>query len=345
LNLLEAGANDDPQLLHDVARGLVRLGTVQGHHMQSNLGDLEASRATLQRAQRLLEDLHLRFPDDVEIKRDLATALERESGATNAPTQASLDRRQRIWRLRREVMQAQPRHPDIVAEAIESLLHVAFAARNLGRHPLQYERLEQAVRVAEDALAEHPDHPPLLFAACEAHHWSGHLLFLQERPGAIDHLQRAETLGTRLLEVEPTHVPGQLRLCMTLNSVGQILASQGDAGSLRRVEEAKGLASSIVKQNPRNQQAHRFWSILHGYYGEALVALADRPDTSAEQRLDYIRRAIEAYHEYAATVQERIQRGWLNPWESHYPEGIAKVIATLEERALELERAQNPRQE
>lgn len=337
LDALAASGAATPELRRELAEGYLRIGEVLGDHRVRNLGDLEGAEAAHQRAVEELEALLHEIPADPMLRRMLAQAcigLTFSNGAVGGDDDQYFDRAVGILE---QLLREQPEDAAAVAE-------MAMARRAFSLNLIHAGELERGLAELDVAIAE-LERWPGLEASFEARRaladlkfWPGYHRWERDRSG-VGEMREALTIQESLVAERP----GDPLLLGFLASIHSTLGrAAGAAGAreeaIRSTAEAISITAHLYERDADDQRSHRQLSISLSFAGETYESLAEHAADAETARAD-LRQALEHYLRYRDMVAERVARGWLHPWESHYPAEADEFVARVEVKLAELEQA------
>ncbi|HYT74912.1 MAG TPA: serine/threonine-protein kinase [Vicinamibacterales bacterium] len=301
LDALSAEVKNDDALRREVADGYVRLATVQGMNGLPNLGDREATRASLRKAVALFEPMADVSRGDVGDRLNLAASLARlssiepdrktadedlhKAGAImdalspgERSTPYSLSMRQVVWEI-----------------AANSRLRV----RDYEGARSSYERIREA---AEEGLRLTPGNLDASRNLSLVYKQLGATLEMLKRlPEAMPLYEKALDLDRRRVAMDPSRPIWRLDLSFSYGAIGAALMSEDDLrGARARYEEAVALREAVVAQDPEEDFAKI--ALARGY--ERLATIRGRLGDVAAA-LDYNRRRIRVYRDRLDAHPER----------------------------------------
>ncbi len=338
LDRLAADPAADDELRLEIAEGYLKLGEILGHPNASNLGDPDGALRNWRVAVEILQPL----ADRPDATARMLAAAGRATHAFNALYGFTSDPRELLEVARRSADLAaraarmMPDDPIIAIRRSESDMFMCSQLRNLGLHDEAVVMAHASIVSAEDCLARWPELRQSRYLVLEAHFWLGYMLIDAGLDGAETYLDRAEFVCQDILAADPADT-------MALNYMARIRGRQthfaafdGDAARAEeRFNAARETWQSLVAADPDNQFVFRNLSVGIVQAGDSFRVLAD---TDPANRAQHLQTALDHYREGRDLLEQRIARGWLWPWESHYPEAALARIAACEQALAEASR-------
>lgn len=333
----DPAADDD--LLIELGEAYTRLGDMLGLPYDDNLGDLEGARRNWQRALEILGPLTERVPDDPRVLAAASRAVHSDNAYSLPPRTAEqkLVNAERSFDLALRAASLAPDDPQVASRLIESMYRVALEHHAIGRTRACMEWFATATDAAQERLARWPEHRDVRRIATDAIFWRGYIMVENDQPEAQAWIDRAADLCLQTLDADPTNTAALQRLA-TVHTRSALLAAR--SGEAQRVADDCAAAAEITRRmaaaDPENQYLTRSHSVTIAMAGMAFRTLADAdPDHAAE----HLHTALQHLQEADALLKARIDRGWLWPWESQYPEIIRVRIETTESTIQRLHQA------
>jgi tetratricopeptide (TPR) repeat protein len=262
LERLSADETDDPALQHELARGYLRVGTVQGRPTVQNLGDREGALKSLGKAIAVLEPLVARPDAASPVARDLV-----EARVAFADVQRIMgERGAALSTLRSAVVAAEQlvaREPDPENRLAlgSALFQQALVVPPTESLPLWTRTLE----VFEGLLSEAPDDPgrqrnvALVHKQIGAYH-AGRL----DAEAARRHHSRALELDERRLAAAPNHAGAMFDVAIDLSNLALEASKSRDyAEAVRLYRRSLVLRQRLVEADPRDVQAKSRLAYVH----------------------------------------------------------------------------------
>ncbi len=338
LDRLAADPAADDELRLEIAEGYLKLGEILGHPYESNLGDWEGALRNWRIAVDILQPLADR-PD--ASTRVLATtgravfAFNSLFGFSSEPAEV-IEVIHRASDLLARAAEMSPDDPLIAAWHTELGIHMGMYLKDFGQYEAGLTALFTATEPAERRLARWPEHRQSRHAAVEANFWLGYVLIEGGRDGAQPYMDRAEAICRDMLAADPADTVALHRLARILGRQAHLAALDADAVRAGELAHAsQGVWRSLVASDPENQIVFRGLSVGIVQAGDSFRVLAD---TDPANRAQHLRTALDHYREGRDLLEQRIARGWLWPWESHYPEAALARIAECEQLLAEASR-------
>lgn len=335
LDRLAADPAADDDLLLELGEAYTRLGDILGRAHDDNLGDFEGARRNWQRANEILLPLLERNPSNPRVLLAASRIMHSDNLYSHPRNRTDgLLQDQRAFELVQRAAELLPDDPDIAAWYIESHYRWAVGYNTVQQPDECLQMLAAATDSAEARLARWPSHPAVRRAAADAFFWRGYMLIEYDGPGADAWIQRAAEICRQTLESDPTDTPSLQRLATAHMRLAHIAATEGDAHRVSAESHAAiQIATSMASADPTNQFLHRSQSVITAMAGTTHRILAD---SDPANRAEHLQRAIEYLTQGRTLLQERIDRGWLWPWETHYPDLLGAQIADCVEQLAQI---------
>jgi len=285
LDALGETAGNSPDLQREVAVGLARLAEVQGVPGKPHVGEVDAAKANLQRADRLLSALTAQRPGEWTWQRDLGRVRYLRAlmagGRDNDPDRQLALAREAEQQLTTALAGAHAAHaaPHELADA--EVLLTSTRLTQADAHKAHNEHaLAAKLQVQEEARLL--DLPEPVRAAMEFEYQSGRpamllgdsLYYLDRRDEALAAYRRATARFARGLARAPVHrrllegaIIGHWNISGTLDDVGQ------HTEALSEIDQAVPLAERLISLDPANMEALRYRFMIDGQRASVLANL------------------------------------------------------------------------
>ena len=293
LDALSREAVDDPSLRHEVGYGYFRLAVVQGVNGLPNIGDREASRASLRKSIQLLDTPDVVAEPDPRVPIALADALTRMSEVEPDPAIAGRDlahARAIVERLPASVRAA----PDGLAITETVWTNVADAQIARKDYSGARESLTIVRGAAEAGLTSTASAPDASRNVSLVYKRLGAVLeMLGRRSEAMPLYDKARELDRRRVDAEPSRPLWRLDLSFSEGAIGAALMGQGDlAGARAHYETAVALRERVVADDPEEDFARG--ALARGY--ERLATIRARQGDPLAS-IGYTKRVVAVYRE------------------------------------------------
>jgi non-specific serine/threonine protein kinase/serine/threonine-protein kinase len=309
LDALAPDATDDAPLRSELAHGYVELSGVQGGYGMSNLGDHEATRATLLKAVGLLDPVASPTKGRLEDRLTLATSLVRLAHVDPTPAESAayVQRSRAIVEALTPDERATP-----WAIGIEEALWADIGSRQQAVHDFEGARIsfEHGLEAARRAFELNPrDLNASRNLSLQYKQLGATLQLLSRRDEALALFQRALDLDRARVAAEPGVSLWQLDLSFSEGSVGALLEGNEDfIGARSWYESAVAHRLAVVKADPNEDFAktalargYERLAIIHNEMGDVPGALDlnDRRVEIFRDRLTQHPERLNLWHEYA----------------------------------------------
>lgn len=252
LEAMARDAGDNVDLLRDLARSYVNLGTVQGDAQNSNLGDSNSALESAKRAEELIQRILVLDPAGRDSVLTAAHIYNRIASfyQTLGQRQEAAARRQRAVELAGRLATMQPKDLEAREALGMALFSVAGASGSL-------EDWNRTRMIYESLLLERPAHVNLLRAVALVHkNMSGAYNAKREHDKALDSALKARDLDAKLLAMSPSSPQAQLDLAIDLSMIGTAYFNLGNLPkALAHMRESVEMRERIVSANPRDARA------------------------------------------------------------------------------------------
>ena len=309
LDALAPDTRDDASLRSELAHGYFGLSLVQGSPGTSNLGDHQATRATLLKVIALLEPVASPTKGRLDDRLMLANALVRISSLDATPSESAAH----VGRARAIVEALTPgERATPWASGSEGALWTEIAIRQQAAGDLDAARVSfsHGLDAALSVYRAAPNNPDASRNVSLAYKQLGATFqMLSRRDEALVLFQKALDLDRARVAAEPGTSLWQLDLSFSEGSIGALLDDDGDfAGARRWYESAVAHRLAVVRADPNEDFAKTALSrgyerlaSIHGEMGDVAGAL-DLNDQCVQMFRDRVAQHPErpnVWHEYA----------------------------------------------
>jgi eukaryotic-like serine/threonine-protein kinase len=281
LEALTRDAGDNPALLRELSASYVQLARVQGLQGDANVGDPQAARLTLGKAEKVVERLLTLDPSGPEslheavlVERALAMSFLHE-GAYDLAQQHS----RRAVELAERRVGIRPDFParEDLADAHRALALTSDSAEAYGRSREIYESL----------LLEKPDEPRILEKLSQVLKYATNIHYVKgEHRSGLDLIAKARAIDEKLLAANPENPEAQTNLAFALGQLSWGYSYLGDlAGALKARQESLDIRERILARNPGEARAQN--ELAPGL--RAMALLRRKAGDPAAARRDYLR--------------------------------------------------------
>jgi tetratricopeptide (TPR) repeat protein/predicted Ser/Thr protein kinase len=335
LNRLAADPAADDDLLLELGEAYTRLGDILGLPFDNNLGDIDGALRNWERAVGILEPLAERHPENPRVLVAAGRAIHSHnalSGDGRVP-EIAIPRSLRALELIERAAALAPDDPDIAAWLTQARYRIALEYYDAGVHDQRERLIVHAVETATGQLARWPHDREIRRAAIDAFFWQGYLRVDLRLPDARTPLERAGELCREALHADPADTAASYRLSSVHARLAIVAGRAGDAQTARdEIREALALSARLTAADPENQYFHRAHSVTLAMAGFARRELAE---ADPGRRDEHLRAALDLHRRAHAALEDRIARGWLWPWEAHYPAQSIERITECEQALAE----------
>ncbi|HTR36602.1 MAG TPA: serine/threonine-protein kinase [Bryobacteraceae bacterium] len=298
LENLSEEAGGDTDVTREVAAAYIKIGTVQGDPVSSNLGDPAGAMRSYRRAEALLLPLNSRR--DPATAKLLVSVYSRISALqrSKADAPAAIESIRLARRFVDQLLARLPGDAETLVAAVDLDLSLSRALRAKGDSRGAGDAARSALAAAEKLSASRPDDANLLAGLADA---VSNLGVLQAQSGDLDSAAATYShlveVRERMVRASPQNVVNQRQLMIAYGHVGDVLGFRagehlGDfTGAAEVLRKAVAIAEWLVQQDPSDEKARfdlasaelRFGTVLweQGQAAEGLARLegADRLNT------------------------------------------------------------------
>jgi tetratricopeptide (TPR) repeat protein len=251
LEALARDTGDNPALLRELSASYVQLARVQGLAGEANVGDTQAARQTLGKAEKLIErllELDPRGPESLHeavlLERALALSFLQEGTYPSAQQHArrAVELAERVVAIR----------PDF--QAREDL---ADAHRTFANSSDSAEAYGRSLEIYESLLLEKPDEARILRNVSQVYKYVAGLHYRkgENKPG-LDLIVKARAIDEKLLAANPENPQAQLDLVFALSQLSWGHSKLGDlTGALAAEQQSVDMRERILALNPGDARA------------------------------------------------------------------------------------------
>jgi hypothetical protein len=338
LDRLAADPSADDDLRLEIAEGYIKLAEILGTPNTHNVGDRDGALRNMDAATALLEPM---VGPDASARVFLAMGkvlLIRNSTNATADDEQIVPRALRAIDLLTAAAAMQPDDPSIHAYRIRALRSRAMIDRQKD-YDAGIARLLSVLEVSERTLAQWPLHEPLAQEYAELCYWVGLTLIEAGRDGAAAYLDEGERILHDLLARDPANVLARQRLASIWSIQARIASARGDARQTEDMTRAVfDIWDRLAAADPESQFISRGRFVSRVHAGDQFAALSQ---SDPDRMLEHYRTANRLFTEGGALLQHHVDRGWLWPWESLYPEIVRVRIQATASTIQRLEEAES----
>ena len=292
LDRIAAEGSEDPELLHELGSGYLRIAAIQGAGNQSNLGDLEGARASLDKARATLAKGAAIRPGHQAFESDLAVAG--MYGADDALRRGEFDEAANGYAeaLERYEMLADQSGMGTAyhQQRFTTLQRIGDLRRRLGELGSAAEAYEAAMSLALELITEQPEDAGNLELYAAGHQRLGRCWSLRGDNGrALEHFGAALEITSELLEADPGNAQHQESVAFRAIDLGDVLRDSGELDlALEHFQSARALRERFFEIDPANAWYAQMLGVALERVGHAMV-LAGRSNAA----LPIIERSLE----------------------------------------------------
>lgn len=338
LEEIRADAGEDPAFLLDLAVAYERLGDVLGNAQMPNLGDIDAARARYDAALSIVEPLHARFPDDVQIAHAVGRMNVRRAEAA-APGEGAglepglIDRLGRGVAILRTVVSTGG-GAGARLDLAHALIMDGWERQSEGEPEALLARGREALALAESVAASAPGDDAIAHELAVVRGWYGYMLIDQNQPApALEVLIQARDWLEAHRAAHPLDSSAALIWARIEAWRGWALVETGHpTKGLALVGEAADLAMALAQANPEDQRFVRQLEVSTTMLARLHIKLGEAETTPTTQRQEHFAQAAILYTDALNMLAQRTRRGWTRHWEAHYEEMYASAARRAAER-------------
>ncbi|MCC5823226.1 MAG: serine/threonine protein kinase [Phycisphaerales bacterium] len=329
--------NADEALQLTILEGLIRLSRLYGLGGGASKGELENARNRIEQARAIIRSLPAEIQRGRQFRQLWIELLIYETRVA----QRTADRPDEPWSrlLADPIHEAANEFLRDFPDSLEARYYAAASLQLYARSEMEFGCLEtgrdlfdQAIRSSDQASAAGHTHTgdDLVFESLRVRMNGSYWLMFHNMEEAGQLIQEALSITDSILAERPwstayTKIKGDL-----LSYQARFFADHGHhEQAVRAAEEAGRIAHGLFAIDPSNQQAHRSISIADYYVAYAYRAWLQDESRDPDSRAAQLHHALAAAHTAKQSTQDRIRRGWLFPWEQHYPRMIEEIKADI----------------
>ncbi|KFN44958.1 serine/threonine-protein kinase [Arenimonas oryziterrae] len=284
LQQLASDAQDDPDLLADLAIVERRLGDISGNPLQPNIGDTVSARLHFQRAEDLIRRALALRPKDDRLQLELARAL--AARGAFAFWDNDLPASEKAYRAALPILDRARAHQRTAAIQRE----YATAVIGLGDVQFWNSELEKSLAtydcVCPDIVAAARSDDSMRDTAAICHtRRADALAWLERYDEAEREIAEALTIWAAQSAAHPDDVYLAHAYQVSLMKQGEILLwSHKDQAALAAYARGLAIAERVTQADPNDLRAARDLALMHNKRGDALLSLERRNEAIADYR-------------------------------------------------------------
>ena len=334
LDTLARDPDADSELRLELVEAYIKIARALGDTQLSSVGDAAGWIRSANAAAALLDRLLIERPDDprvqlVAIRVRLMQYEHRAVRTFTTPFDPEESREPFEERLN-ALLSFSAALEDMLAtrpDDLEALRLLAYIVWHRGRHYMSWHEGELAVQAVADAvdlyealLRHTPNDYRIRWETARAIHILGYYRSLSGGDGAPEQREARRRLRA-LLDERPWSISARHVLTSVNGRLALDLAAAGDhEGALEAMEESLSLARELTAQDPQSVIMFRGYSVMQSWLANVLEHGALDERRPLEDRIASASASLAARDAAIALLNERITRGWLFQYESHYPE-------------------------
>lgn len=290
LDRLAQDAKGDASLQEELATAYMKLGDIQGNPGEADLGDLQAAKASYQKALAITEPLMALYPSEQSLQ-SLTASLD-ERVALHSSAQDCADLLRKVVDIREALLRHDPTSVQLRRDLGSAYAELSLYFGNpysfqyvLGADKgLAYAR--KSLEIREPLLNAAPNDAALLFDVFESHHYVADMLWVTGHPQEALHYQMSiRSKMKEFLDREPTNSEAR-RLLLTGD--GRIIAVLEDSGQLARARNFQNAGvQGIVALGAKDTGNVMVWrQEISGYnqVGQLALRMGDIEDAVRDHR-------------------------------------------------------------
>jgi non-specific serine/threonine protein kinase/serine/threonine-protein kinase len=295
LNGLAGDAGDEPSMRRSLALAYEKVAELQGGAFAGGLGQATAALETYEKAQAIREELANKYPDDLQIRYELANTYLLASFITGRArsTEQRLEYDRKALAIAEDLVKKEPSSPTYLSMLAKSYTSLAYGLQLYDRWEEERSNLRKALSIYESLAAQEPSKRELQQRLAHNHYRLG-VSFAQARQpaDALPHLRRSLDIYTRLLAEEGKNLHLAANIASTHHFLGMALGGmQNWVQALAHFDEAVRIRTAALQQDGRDE---RMRSMLAGNYAERAAVQLNAGDRKGA--LSSIRQAIDLQH-------------------------------------------------
>ncbi len=282
LDTLSQEADDNPELLYELAVAYRKVGEIQGDPYFSNLGQSSTAVQSLQKAFEIQEKLVKSKPENIDLQRQIGLTTF-QLGDNYYLTQNNFDEALKYFR------RSQTAYKIVAsAEPLEGKWKSALAVRYVRSASVLSKKSEYAAanddfknaqKLNDEALAMSPENLYVLASCSEIYTSIGNNLGnpdyndLGKTDEALEVLQKALSIRKKISEKEPNNTLYKNFLGITLKDLGDVYLAKGDvAGAIENYRESLTIHQTIAGKDAKDALAQGTVGYDLTKLGNALLA-------------------------------------------------------------------------
>ena len=326
LDSLSRESGDDPELQRELASAYMKVGDVQGHPYNPNLGDIQGALDSYAKALAIRQRLWERAPDNAQAQSELAEILKligdvHSNGGDYSQAVAAYDR---ALELREKVVVQAPADVEARATLAETLRARGLTSLYDSDNKGAIKFYTRARDINDQLRREQPDHPTFaeryayaFIAIGEAQGWDN------DPTGAATSLQTGLDLLIALAEKHPEDASIQRSLMLAYNkSADNHQDLKEFEATIAKYAEGVEIGEKLLARDPRSFQAKRDLAMGNKKFAQALNEAGRSRDA-----LEKLGVALRSFQEMAAA----------DPNNTEYPYDAANTRFSIGETQVTLQ--------
>jgi tetratricopeptide (TPR) repeat protein len=334
LDRMAKDAQGDRQTALDLIDAYTQLGNIQGNVYDQNVGDTASAVATFDRAIALAATMARAHPDDRDLLRAEAAALEAkgESISQFGDAQASVAALQAAVQLYDRVVALPGVTAALIFEAAiayETLGNEEAEDSGLADAPVGMAAYRHALEMDERALRLDPDFVRVRRGIPLMHIHIGNVILETEPNQALGEFKLAQQLQEALPEQERAKLPQVRMHGLVLRKIGQAYAEMGRYEEAQEsFSQARPVLEGLVDADPKNVGAlSDLWRLQAAEaLTDAEAGNGDLSSLDAAAQRNHRRAALATYQFEADTIRRIIK---LSPSHAEWDQALASVQIQL----------------
>jgi serine/threonine protein kinase/tetratricopeptide (TPR) repeat protein len=284
LDRLSVEANDDADLLTEVAQGYIRTGDVQGLPFSANLGDAAGARVSYDKARQLFQTLVEREPANTAALRGLGRSNLRlgellYSSGTIEQAKTFLEEAERNLVAASSAM---PDDPELRRDRITVNEDLAKLYAESGRMEQAVAAFQKNLTIEIELLRADPENPERLRDVAVTELLMAEVLRVSGRDSAIELLHKATDRMALLLAANPESASHQREASYFKQLLAFHLEKKGELEEASRLlDEIRPTFERLVEQDPKNALLLNDLIVSCNQEAEILIE-QDRPSAAIE---------------------------------------------------------------
>lgn len=310
LDSLSSEAANDKELLRELGTAYEKIGTIQGNSYFANLNDTPAMLSSYKKCFEIREKLVALDPDNDELKRELAIAIENLGDVYHqtGDLKAALSHYERARRIIGELAAKDAKHLTYFARLHNQIAHVqGFPGEsNLGETTNAIENYRKAVEIMQRLYDSDNTSTKYIWGLSVYRRNLGNmLLHTGDTKGALEQVTQSLKLTEAWLKIEPDNTNAQESLGLCFGKLADIYSEMNDVNkAIEFLQKEIALDEPAYLKDPKNRRARE---VSISYYKLADLYVKKRDFAAAEKwHLKALKIFEQNYDEDKTSVDNQI---------------------------------------